>query len=311
MERAASTTGEVTIHGADLYPASRSSALDLQLFQNPTAEYRGAPFWSWNTALHHDQLLRQIGQLKEMGFGGFHIHPRTGLATTYLGDQFMALVRACAERARAEQMLCWLYDEDRWPSGFAGGLVTQEVRYRLKHLLFTSVPYNGSVDTPPLISAARGSRNENGTLLARYVVTLYDGYLTSYRRLADHENVLPQDRVWYAYLETAVPSPWWNNQTYVDTLDPAAISRFINITHDRYYKELGPDFGTLVPAIFTDEPQFVHKSSLRMAEDAADLYLPWTTTFAADYETSCGENPLDTLPELFWEIGRASCRERV
>ncbi len=26
-----------------------------------------------------------------MGFGGFHIHFRTGLATEYLGDEFMGL----------------------------------------------------------------------------------------------------------------------------------------------------------------------------------------------------------------------------
>jgi hypothetical protein len=300
--------GEQSRGGAGLYPRSRDAALDLSLFHCPTAEYRGAPFWSWNTALNRDRLLRQIGQLKEMGFGGFHIHPRTGLATTYLGPEFMDHIRACLERARAEEMLCWLYDEDRWPSGFAGGLVTQEVGYRLKHLLFTPLPYNGSVDIPLLISAARGSRNENGTLLARYLVTLEDGYLSSYRRLADLEDAPGGDRVWYAYLESAVPSPWWNNQTYVDTLDAAAIARFIAITHERYFEAIGADFGTLVPAIFTDEPQFVHKSSLRRAEDAADLYLPWTTDFAADCATACGEDPLDTLPEVFWELpgGRPS-----
>ncbi len=38
-------------------------------------------------------------------------------------------------------MLCWLYDEDRWPSGAAGGYVTRDVRYRARHLLFTPVPY--------------------------------------------------------------------------------------------------------------------------------------------------------------------------
>jgi len=28
-----------------------TKSLDLGLFQNPTAEYRGTPFWSWNTKL--------------------------------------------------------------------------------------------------------------------------------------------------------------------------------------------------------------------------------------------------------------------
>ena len=27
------------------------------LFRNPTSEYRGCPFWAWNTKLEKDQLL--------------------------------------------------------------------------------------------------------------------------------------------------------------------------------------------------------------------------------------------------------------
>ena len=202
-----------------LYPRNDTPELDMALFRRPTAEYRGTRLWSWNTRLERTVLLRQIGQLREMGFGGFHIHSRTGLATDYLGDAFMGHVRVCAEQAAAEGMLCWLYDEDRWPSGFAGGLVTRDERFRAKHLLVTVTPYNGTVDPPPLISNAVASRNENGVLLARYHVVLRDGYLASYRQLAEDDEAPAEGRVWYAYLETAVPLPWWNNQTYVDTLD--------------------------------------------------------------------------------------------
>src|SRR4051794_32211537 len=41
-----------------LYPKNSSPSLDPALFKNPTAEYRGTPFWSWNTGLDHDQLFR-------------------------------------------------------------------------------------------------------------------------------------------------------------------------------------------------------------------------------------------------------------
>src|SRR5688500_16511598 len=103
----------------DLYPASRSPArFDPAVFADPPAEYRGAPFWCWNTKLDREQLLRQIGIFKRMGFGGFHIHCRTGLATPYLGEEFMRLVRDCTAEAKRLGMRCWLYDEDRWPSGF-------------------------------------------------------------------------------------------------------------------------------------------------------------------------------------------------
>ena len=103
-----------------LYKKNVSESLDKELFANPTSEYRGAPFWAWNCRLNKEALLRQIEYLKEMGFGGFHMHSRTGMATEYLSDEFMDLIDACAEKAEKEEMLAWLYDEDRWPSGAAG-----------------------------------------------------------------------------------------------------------------------------------------------------------------------------------------------
>lgn len=53
--------------------------LTKELFQNPTSEYRGTPFWAWNCKLNKEQLHRQIEFMKEMGMGGVHIHCRTGM----------------------------------------------------------------------------------------------------------------------------------------------------------------------------------------------------------------------------------------
>lgn len=77
-----------------LYPHKKDKELSRELFQNPTPEYRGAPFWAWNCKLDKDVLMEQIEYLKEMGMGGFHIHSRTGMATEYLGDEFGKTVPA-------------------------------------------------------------------------------------------------------------------------------------------------------------------------------------------------------------------------
>src|ERR1035437_1565563 len=103
-----------------LYPVDASVE---SLFANPPAIYRGTPFWSWNTRLDSQTLLRQIDAMREMGMAGFHMHRRTGRATPYLSDEFLGFVRECAEKAKRQNMIAWLYDEDRWPSGAAGGLV--------------------------------------------------------------------------------------------------------------------------------------------------------------------------------------------
>ena len=83
-----------------LYPKNREKELSRDLFREPTAEYRGAPFWAWNDKLEPEELVRQIGELKEMGFGGFHMHPRDGMATPYLSEEHLSLIRLCNETAK-------------------------------------------------------------------------------------------------------------------------------------------------------------------------------------------------------------------
>ena len=63
--------------------------LTAERFRDPGKEYRAAPFWAWNCKLDREEMLRQIGEFKEMGFGGFHMHSRKGLETAYLGEDFL------------------------------------------------------------------------------------------------------------------------------------------------------------------------------------------------------------------------------
>ena len=168
-----------------LYPRSTDESLSRELFENPGSEYRGTPFWAWNCTLEKDELLRQLEVLKQMGLGGAHMHVRTGMATPYLSDEHMTLIKACVDKCRDEKMLAWLYDEDRWPSGAAGGLVTKDPQYRARHLLMTTEPYgaeNGQGEITEM--SGRSGRSNNGYLLACYDVVLDDsGCLKSARRI--------------------------------------------------------------------------------------------------------------------------------
>jgi hypothetical protein len=95
-------------------------------------------------------------------------------------------------------------------------------------------------------------RGGNGNHIAAYDIELDEaGFLKSSRRLQKGES---GSNVWYAYLDTNGPSPWFNDQTYIDTLSPEAMARFIEVTHEVYRKKIGDKFGTVVPCIFTDEP---------------------------------------------------------
>ena len=111
----------------------------MELFQNPGKEYRGTPFWSWNTKLDPCVIEEQVRQFKEMGMGGFYIHTRVGLDTEYMGTEYMDCVKLAVQTAKKENLYACLYDEDRWPSGYGGGRVTCHPEYRSRNILIT--PY--------------------------------------------------------------------------------------------------------------------------------------------------------------------------
>ncbi len=100
-----------------------------KIIAEPGAARRGKPFWAWNGELCAEEIRRQVNVMKEMGFGGFFMHSRAGLRTEYLGNEWMDMVETAVDEAEKLGMEAWLYDEDRWPSGSAGGLVTEDSRF--------------------------------------------------------------------------------------------------------------------------------------------------------------------------------------
>ncbi|EJT97769.1 hypothetical protein DACRYDRAFT_111287 [Dacryopinax primogenitus] len=250
------------------YPKS-AEPFDDHLFRQPTAEYRGSPFWSWNNKLDQEKLLRQLDVFQRMGMGGVHIHSRIGLDSEYLGPKFMECLRASVEKAKEKNMLTCLYDEDRWPSGYAGGIVLKDhPEHRGLHYLLTPWKYGeapeGTVGTGRKTSTSP-VRSECGDYIASYDITLTEhGHLASYKRLRPTET---GKNVWHLYVEPNPPSEFYNNDTYVDVLNKEAIQYFIKTTHEAFQREVGGDFGRTVPSIFTDEPQFQAKLGLKRTLD--------------------------------------------
>ncbi|MBR6767066.1 MAG: hypothetical protein IKM02_03860 [Clostridia bacterium] len=285
-----------------LYPRSTDPRLSPELFKAPGSEYRGAPFWAWNCELEKDELLWQLEVMKKMGLGGAHMHVRTGMATPYLSDEHMDLVKACVDKCRDEKMLAWLYDEDRWPSGAAGGIVTKDPEHRACQLLFTATPYKDTDEKAENHHMSGESiRSGNGYLLACYDVVLDEnGCLISGKRIP--ADAPAEGKKWYAYVEKSLPNPWYNNQTYANTLDKKTIQKFIEITYERYLETVGDDFGGVVPAIFTDEPQFSRKGTLGFANEDKNVILPWSKDVPETFKAAYGEDLVENLPELLWEL---------
>ena len=190
-------------------------------FKHIPNRYKPIPFWSWNDKLSSFELLRQIEEFKEKGYGGFFMHSRVGLVTGYMSQEWMNLIKECINKAKELKIDAWLYDEDKWPSGFAGGEVPLANRdFCSRNLLLLRREEITQNDTP--IS----QYNQDG--ICFYVCKRVEGY--TYKH--------------------------FNNTCYIDTMNSEAVGEFIKKTHEKYKKNFGKYFGNTVPGIFTDEPAY-------------------------------------------------------
>ena len=259
------------------------SSMDNEVFKNPPKEYRASPFWSWNDDLKNEELVWQVEQMKEQGFGGYFMHSRVGLITEYLSPAWMDRVAACLDAGKRIGMESWLYDEDKWPSGFAGGIVpAQSEEYRGRSLAIRKIEPEEVAKakkdsaTVAIFSVERG---EGATAKGWKVIYPGKGRMTK-----SHGDTYVVSMI------TARKTNWYNGESYVDLLNPKVTEAFIKSTHDQYYKRFGKDFGEFMPGIFTDEPNY-----------RSGGVAPWTEAFPEYFKKVNGYDLLGRIPLLFFD----------
>jgi hypothetical protein len=259
--------------------------ISLDQFKNPSVEHRGKPFWSWNGQLDKDELFRQIQVMKDMGMGGFFMHSRTGLETEYLGDEWFELINACADKGAELGLEAWLYDEDRWPSGLAGGLVSKHPEFRQKGII---------LDISTKVT-------EPSDVLAQWVAKC-DG--VQCHELEPFEGSIPEGKVLLTFkvIEQG-KSGFYNGYTYIDTMNRKATEAFLESTHEKYAKFCGDRLGKSIKGIFTDEP---HRGALldgfSMYMENGEYTLPYTYSLFDEFSKRFGYDLLPHLPELFLQM---------
>src|SRR5581483_4807826 len=96
-------------------------------FPKPPAEFSTVPFFVWNGDITEAMIDRELRDFSQQGVHALMIHPRPGLITEYLSDRWFQLVRYTVTQGKKLGMEVWLYDENSYPSGFAGGHVPAEM----------------------------------------------------------------------------------------------------------------------------------------------------------------------------------------
>ncbi len=258
-------------------PAKAMDSASLQrLFAAPPTEYSTGPLWVWNDQLTEKQIVETLQSLAQQGVKQAFVHPRPGLMTPYLSEDWFRLWKVALAEAEKLDMNLWIYDENSYPSGFAGGFVPK------------AMPESRSIGIDWQESETAPAWRD--VTMAIFRVT-DQGYEVIPRTLPAGQE-LPKGKYMEAVRTEASTGPWFGGTFYVDLLHPGVTEKFLDITMGAYKREIGDAFGKRMPGVFTDEPH------LAMAKG-----LHWTPDLPEQFKARWGYDLMEKLPSLVKPLG--------
>jgi len=218
---------------------------------------------SWRPATPYDLLDfeervgRELARLRDLGAGGIVVNVGYDdyLDNDEAWQRFVTGVRAAAELG----LRVWIYDEDGYPSGAAGGKVLRghpELEaIGLKKLTIANpkFPLSVAVPEPRATLYALAGLKPDGS---RFWLPLAAGTTEATVSSGDYEAVeayfvAPLYEGTHAVLNIAAA------RRYPNLLDRRAVSRFLKLTYVRYFDRLPEDLRPHVEAFFPDEPSLM------------------------------------------------------
>ena len=253
-------------------------------FENPSIEFMPRPLWFWNNKPTPEGIGEIMEKSKELsGYGGFGIVPFDACGMDYMKEDYIEAYGVALEKAEELGLKMCLYDEWWFPSGSAGGLMQKHYpEHCAKRLDLVEYEIDAGKETNISIP--------DGTLMAVVAMNL-----ETKECIDVGEYIFGKVLKWVApevqfkiMIFTCILDGW----DRVDYLDPIAVSKFIELSHEEYYKHFEKYFGTVIDSSFYDEPQF---------------YAPkgrlWTNGFNQKFIEKYGYNPATLYPALWYDIG--------
>lgn len=187
-------------------------------------------------------------------------------------------------------MHTWLYDEKGYPSGTAGGYVTEMYPETIAKGLYC-YDYWRKIGGPEIYRA-----DVPGDKLWKAVLIPVDGgEVIDVTHCLNDRNVLYVDvpaGSYYLFMMsirrlfdgTHATESYSEPRNYISLSDKAAVQKFIDCTHEKYKEVLGDQFGKGVLAMFTDEPSLISWNIRR----GVFPILPWLDSYPDDFAARYG-----------------------
>jgi len=282
-------------------------------------------FYFLNHFFEEKEISRQLQEMKTQGFGGVFLHPRAGNLVPYLTDMWFKKINYAVGECIRLGLEPWLYDEEPFPSGAAGGLVCMqrpdlraqvlrcETRDISSRKIDVELPQGNLIAVYGILSSEKNNSpwinlmpdtgpirktwSEMGILSKAYY-PLYAGsiiphyraqcYGTVYRVF--HEAVESVKAVVAVYADYFSGGVW---DTYPDLMNREATDLFIQLTHKQYRSRIKKEYWRHIPGIFLDEAKIMWPFA-------------WTENLPVRYAQEYNEPLLEYLPHLFKDYNEYS-----
>ena len=173
----------------------------------------------------------------------------------------------------------WIYDENSYPSGFAGGHVPAEMP--------------ASYNQGQMLELKKADMLPADVHQYSICLKKSDDQFIDITGKTDLEKDKKGD--YYLFKKTFYyHSPWYGGFSYVDLMAKGVTEKFIEVTMKAYENVFGKEFGKTVPGVFSDEPniEVQFPNSIR-----------WTPDLFEAFHSRWGYDLQPNLPGLFEETG--------
>ena len=274
-------------------------------FKTPPHEYGAIqPFMGWNGPDANDRMARIVQDLDRLSANGvFVVNMSPGRGEPqYLSPEHLNQVKFVVQEAAKRGMKLWIQDEYDYPSGFAGGKISEQYPQLTMQGLDADIRINVmpgqtlTMPMPPDTLAALAVFAQTGAVLSVPISSSGIKWMAPAPPPGAGGYPKPWELVLIRHIFRSSPTRMSNRAdgtrakdsqySLIDYLNPDATRAFLKITHETYKQAVGDEFGKTVLGFFGDEPDYTG-------------FMPWTPKLLDEFRQQKGYDLQPYLPLLF------------
>jgi hypothetical protein len=273
-----------------------------KVWNAPPPEYGPEPYYGLNGAVTREVLQRDLDKAVRLGFHAVTVQPGRN-PEAYLSPEYFAMFKVLVEEAKKRDLRVWIIDDAGYPSGFAGGLITdKKPELRMQALSIgpriavkAGEKLNQAVGQDAVAAVAVNSTGD------RVPVAVTDGKIAWTAPAGSDYTVAVVEHVFRTSPTASATNATHlkdTTQSVEDYMDPEATAAWMQFTHEGYYKAMPEEFGKTIIGFRGDEPDYSISG------------LPWTPKFFDTFQRVKGYDIRPYLGALLLSAGGGGGRPR-